>query len=575
MPLALALLALGTAASAAAAPGTVSFKFASQTLTVPEGFTVELVAAPPMVNRPISVAFDEEGRLYATDSSGLSERADIQFAQKPHRIVRLTDRDGAGRFDESVVFAENMMFPQGAMFHEGSLYVGAPPHIWKLTDTDGDGVSDRREVWYDGKTLTGCANDLHGPYLGPEGWFYWTKGASAEQRHTLGNGKPLVTRAAHIFRSRPDGSGLEPVLTGGMDNPVGVAFTATGERILSGTFFQIGTAGKRDGLIHSVYGGVYGKENLSTTGHPRTGDLMPIMTHMGAAAPCGSATYRSRAFGADYADNLFVCYFNLHKISRHELVPDGATFRTKDTDFVTSDSQDFHPTDVQEDADGSLLIVDTGGWYKICCPTSQLAKPDVLGGIYRIRKNGAPKIADPRGLKLPWATLPPAELAKLLADERPEVQQRAIHLLGQQGQTAVAVLSEAATKAASAEARRNAVWALARIDSGAARAAVRAALGDADASVVHVAMQAVSLWRDTGAAARLETFLAANNAALARMAAEALGRIGDARAIAPLLAAVARFGDTKSTSTGSPEGSAERGVGIGEKEIALGTKGDA
>ena len=207
MPLALALLALGTAASAAAAPGTVSFKFASQTLTVPEGFTVELVAAPPMVNRPISVAFDEEGRLYATDSSGLSERADIQFAQKPHRIVRLTDRDGAGRFDESVVFAENMMFPQGAMFHEGSLYVGAPPHIWKLTDTDGDGVSDRREVWYDGKTLTGCANDLHGPYLGPEGWFYWTKGASAEQRHTLGNGKPLVTRAAHIFARGPMAAG--------------------------------------------------------------------------------------------------------------------------------------------------------------------------------------------------------------------------------------------------------------------------------------------------------------------------------------------------------------------------------
>ena len=35
-----------------------------------------------------------------------------------------------------------------------------------------------------------------------------------------------------------------------------------------------------------------------------------------------------------------------------------------------------------EDADGSLLVVDTGGWYKICCPTSQLPKPDVLGGIY-------------------------------------------------------------------------------------------------------------------------------------------------------------------------------------------------
>ena len=49
--------------------------------------------------------------------------------------------------------------------------------IWKLTDTDDDGVADRREEWFQGKTLTGCANDLHGPYAGPDGYIYWCKGA--------------------------------------------------------------------------------------------------------------------------------------------------------------------------------------------------------------------------------------------------------------------------------------------------------------------------------------------------------------------------------------------------------------
>jgi hypothetical protein len=34
---------------------------------------------------------------------------------------------------------------------------------------------------------------------------------------------------------------------------------------------------------------------------------------------------------------------------------------------------------VIEDADGSLLVVDTGGWYKLCCPTSQLVKPTCWG----------------------------------------------------------------------------------------------------------------------------------------------------------------------------------------------------
>jgi putative membrane-bound dehydrogenase-like protein len=535
-----------------------SFKFPTQTLTVPDGFTVELVASPPMVNRPISIAYDPQGRLYATDSSGLSERSDKQFEQKPHRIVRLEDTDGDGRFDKSVVFAENMMFPQGALFYEGSLYVAAPPHVWKLTDTNGDGVSDERVPWYDGKTLTGCANDLHGPYLGPDGWIYWTKGAFAEQRHTLGNGKPFVTRAAHIFRSKPDGSGLEPVLTGGMDNPVGVAFTATGERVLSGTFFQIGVAGKRDGLIHAIYGGVYGKENAASTGHPRTGDLMPIMTHMGAAAPCGSTSYRSNSFGANFTDNLFVCYFNLRKVSRHQLAPDGATFKTTDTDFVTSDSQDFRPTDVLEDADGSLLVVDTGGWYKICCPTSQLAKPDILGGIYRIRKTGAPKVNDPRGLNVPWTSAGSADLARLLADSRPYVQERAMHDLGKKGPAALPALGDILSQSTSALARRNAVWTLARIEGAAARTLVRTALRDGDSSVVHTALQGVSLHRDADAFDRLVTIVSGSDRMLARLAAETLGRLGDPRAVEPLLTTISRLGESKFTLAGALENAADR-----------------
>ena len=552
--------------------GTWNFTHAAQTnlngrtFTLPDGYTVELVASAPLVNRPISISFDERGRLHATDSAGMSDKAEKQIESKPHRIVRLEDTDGDGRFDKSVEFAGKMMFPEGAMFYEGSLYVAAPPQIWKLTDTNGDGVADKREVWHDGKTLTGCANDLHGPYLGPDGWFYWTKGAFAEQHYTLPNGKPFDTRASHIFRARPDHASLEPVLTGGMDNPVGVAFHSTGERFLSCTFVQP-VSGKRDGLLHAIYGGVYGKDKDSIYEHKMTGGLMPVMTHMGAAAPCGLTTYRSQVFGSDWTDNLLACYFNLRKVVRHQLIPDGATFKTRDTDLLASDHADFHPTDVLEDADGSVLIVDTGGWYKICCPTSQLAKPDVLGGIYRLRKAGMPRREDPRGLKLGWPTLKPAELAKLLGDERLYVRQRAIYELGKRGETGASALrqllvgddvrslkskSERGTQNAErksetphvvsygADARRDAVWALARIAGAPAREAVRTALNDTDDSVRHAAIHVVSLWRDGAAAGRLQSLVESGNAALARVAAEALGRIHAAPSVATLLTAADR-----------------------------------
>src|SRR5881392_1553077 len=234
---------------------------ADPVLTVPAGFAVERVAGPPLINRPIVADFDDQGRLYVADSSGTNDKSDKQLAEKPHRIVRLEDTDGDGRFDKSAVFADKMMFPEGAMWFDGSLYVAAPPSIWKLTDTDGDGVADKREEWFQGKTLTGCANDLHGPYLGPDGWIYWCKGAFAEQTYERPGRKPLVTKAAHIFRCRPDGTGIEPVMTGGMDNPVKVVFTPGGERIFTTTFFQHPGGGRRDGLIHAVYGGIYGKDH--------------------------------------------------------------------------------------------------------------------------------------------------------------------------------------------------------------------------------------------------------------------------------------------------------------------------
>src|SRR5438093_4501800 len=159
----LRLLSLLAARGSPLASPAAQFKFPHHTFTVPDGFEVELVAGPPLVNRPISADFDEQGRLYVTDSSGSNDKVQKQLEDKAHRLVRLEDSNGDGGFDKSTVFAEKLMFPEGAMWFDGSCYVSAPPSIWKFTDTDGDGVADKREEWFQGKTLTGCANDLHGP----------------------------------------------------------------------------------------------------------------------------------------------------------------------------------------------------------------------------------------------------------------------------------------------------------------------------------------------------------------------------------------------------------------------------
>jgi putative membrane-bound dehydrogenase-like protein len=511
--------------------------------TIPDGFALELAAGPPLTSRPITADFDELGRLYVAESSGSNENVRVQLEKKPHSILRLVDVDGDGTFDKRTVFADRMMFPEGTLWFDGSLYVTAPPQIWKLTDTDDDGVADKREVWFDGKTLNGCANDLHGPYLGPDGWIYWCKGAFEEQTYERPGRKPLVTRAAHIFRRRPEGGPIEAVMTGGMDNPVDVAFSRGGERFFTTTFLQHPRDGLRDGIIHAVYGGVYGKDHGVLAGHPRTGELMPPLVHLGAAAPCGLTHLQSRQLGDDnFDDSLLACQFNKHKVSRHVLTRQGGTFTTRDEEFLSSPDLDFHPTDVIEDADGSVLVVDTGGWYKLCCPTSQLYKPDIPGAIYRLRRKEASPVADPRGNNLDWSKLSPTGIAKLVSDRRHAVRERAKQALARLDNPPFDFLAERLEDGTESDRLHNA-WAIVRIDHPRARALTRAALNDTNQEIRSAAIHGTAIWKDAAAQPRLHELLAEGTAADVRVAAEAIGRIGSRESVRPLLHAARRAAD--------------------------------
>lgn len=507
-----------------------------KTFKLPDGYSLELVAGPPLVDRPIVADFDEQGRLYVADSSGSNDKVQTQLANPTHRIVRLEDVDGDGKFDKSVVYADKMMFPEGAMWLDGSLYVAAPPSIWKLTDTDDDGVADTREEWFKGKTLTGCANDLHGPYLGPDGWIYWAKGAFAEQTYARPGKKPLVTKAAHIFRCRPDGTGLEPVMTGGMDNPVEVAFSTTGDRFFTTTFLQNPGDGKRDGVIHAIYGGVWGKIHGVIENHPRTTpEMMPVLSQLGAAAPSGLMRLKTSSWNETSQETLFATCFNMRKVTRHRLHRQGAGYTSDDTDFLVGTDQDFHPTDVLEDADGSLLVVDTGGWYKLCCPTSQIEKPDVFGAIYRVRKDRVPNVADPRGLKLGWKDVDRSELeTRTRMLNRPAVRQRALAELARRGDQGLLPMPTGRPSYHAGEV----AWLAVRVGTKEARQRLQQIVTDPEAEthVKLIALEGLSLLRADECRPAIEAAVLSEDSQIARRAAEALGRIGDSRSIAPILA---------------------------------------
>lgn len=511
---------------------------------VPQGYTVEIAAGPDLVDYPMFSTLDETGRLFVFESTGnVYKKTEDAIRDPKFRIKLLEDLDGDGVYDKSTVFADKIGFPQGGVFYRGSLYASSAPDLLKLTDTDGDGVADQRQVLLSGWTLNVNANSLVGPFMAPDGWLYMTSAIMGFDVRTQ-EGVQLKGETSRIWRLRPDGSGLEWIAAGGMNNPVELTFTRAGEPIGTETYFTDPKAGERDALVYWTEGGVYPKpnSNIDRDSLVRTGDLMPVVSKYSRVAPSGIASYRSTALGEDFRNNLFSAQFNTHRVIRHKLLREGASFRTEDEVFFSFDgNEDFHPTDVLEDADGSLLVVETGGWFIKGCPLSQVSKPELKGSIYRVRKKQVPRPDDPYGNKIGWDTLSVVQAGEYLKDEgRPFVSDRAQEWLISRGAEAVPVLKELLQNEASAAARARIVFALYRIGTAESIAVIHTrALDDPDIDVRVAAARSLGMARSEEARTRLKQLLLTDAPAVKRQAATALGQIGGRDDVKQLLLAAA------------------------------------
>ena len=514
-------------------------------LQVPDGFTIERVAGPDLLSYPMFAIPDPDGRLFVFESTEPNTMTtEAMLAAPTYHIRVLQDTTGDGVYDTSTIYADKLPFPKGGAFHQGRLYVSAAPDLLAFTDTDGDLVADRRERVLSGWTLNVNGAALGGPFLGPDGWLYLTD-ARRGFRIVRKEGDVLEGQGARIWRLRPDGSGLEWLAGGGFDNAIELAFMPSGDTVGTMTYIVDPQDGVRDALMHWVEGGVYPKPHavIAADRLPLTGDLLPAMTMLARVSPSGLLRYRGAALGPDVHGNLFSAQFNTGRVMRHIVTAVGSTYRTEDLPFMTSTSGDTHPTDVLQDADGSLLVLDTGGWFIKGCPLSRVEKPQVSGGIFRIRRRGAPVLDDPRGRALAIETMTADQLATHLDDARPVVRDRVLERLVALGEPAVEVLDARRTSSNDEELRADLVFALHRTGTPSARQAVRRALTDGSAVVQTAAARAVGLSHDAAAVEALSALVTSDQLAARRQAATALGQIADVRAVPSLLAAAALPGD--------------------------------
>ena len=530
-----------------------------QDVVVDEGLVASSALLPGLVKHPVMAALDDRGRLFISENAGVNLNKEELLAQKPSsiRLVEDTDRDGV--FDKATLFADGLTFPQGALWVYDSLYVMSPPSLWRFADEDGDGRAEVREELATGFDFTGNAADVHGPFLHPNGRLYWCHGRKGFAIPDSDTGQIMEQgKSARIWSSQLGGGEVESFAGGGMDNPVEIDFTDEGEVVGTVNLFYGRPRG--DVLVHWIHGGVYPRydQGQVIAEFRRTGELLGHAHHFGHVAVSGMCRYRSGSLDPSWADGWVVTHFNTGELTLTNLQSKGSTLVEKETRTIfRALKPDTHLTDVLEDRNGDLLVIDTGGWFRNGCPTSQIAKPGIAGTIYRIAKKDAP-------YKAPtypdWEKLTAEQVSHFLSAPEDWLRERAITELAVRGAPAIPELERILTAGeADTTARVNAVWTLARMKFSESTDLIYGALTDPEVGVRQTACnalavtrtwqivaanqpaeRAIELERNATISGALASIVRGDDPTVARAAAAALGRMGEFRAIGALTGRLGR-----------------------------------
>ncbi|MGH9308231.1 MAG: DUF7133 domain-containing protein, partial [Vicinamibacterales bacterium] len=159
--------------------------------TLPEDYRLELVLADPDIDEPTAIAFDGNGRMFVLEDRGYMQDADATGELDPvGRISMHEDRDNDGVYERHSVFVDKLVFPRFVMpFGANSVLTmeSNADEVWKFTDTNKDGVADKKELFTSGFGRSGNVEHQQAFLMwGMDNWLYSTVNAFRVRRTPKG-----------------------------------------------------------------------------------------------------------------------------------------------------------------------------------------------------------------------------------------------------------------------------------------------------------------------------------------------------------------------------------------------------
>lgn len=458
----------------------LSPKDALARMEVPEGFSVDLLAAEPQVTQPIAMNFDSRGRLWVIEGHTYPVREPGNYNEGKDRILIFEDGDGDGTFETRKVFAEKINLASGIAIGFGGVYVGAAPYFLFYPDKDQNDLPDGEpEILLDGWGYQDTHETLNAFTWGPDGWLYGCHGVFTHSK--VGKpGTPEEQREkinAGVWRFHPVTKEFE-VYAHGSSNPWGVDYDGRGD------FFI--TACVIPHFYHLSQGGRYQRQagqhfNVNTFDDIKTiadhshysGDIRshafwgankenrpPVQNDTsalgGGHAHCGLVLYQADVFPPKYRGDAFFHNLHGHRIVRESIERDGSGNVVRHRpDFLLSNHHDHIGVGILLGPDGAIYFSD---WTdpQTCHHRDVEIWDRSNGRLYRVRYGDVKSTVT----KLP--ELSDAELVATLAHANVFHSRHARVTL--QERAAAGTLDRAATEAALAKVeadkslRLNALW---------------------------------------------------------------------------------------------------------------------
>ncbi len=438
-----------------------------KTFQIEKGFEVQLVAAEPLVEAPVHIQFDADGRLWVLEMRGYMNDINGSEEKLPvGSIAILEDTDADGQLDKRTVYLDSLIMPRSLGFYKNGALVAEDNALWWTEDTNGDWKADVKTLVDSTYSANGLPEHTDNGFVrNADNWYY-----SAKSRLRYRNVDGQWLRDSTEFRGQ-----------------WGITQDDKGRLVYNYNWSQL-----HGDLVPANYLS-RNKNHKPSTGidHGFTIDrkVFPIRSNLAVnrgyvpgtldsanrlqefTSACSPTIYRSRLFPEEYYGNVFVMENAGNLVKRNVVKENGLQLEAFDPnpgkEFFASTDERFRPVHGAVGPDGGLYIVDMyqgivqhkaymTDYLKEKTQERKLDSPGHMGRIWRIVPKGFDSVASP---KLSKAST--EELVAYLAHSDGWYRDHAQRLLVEKSDPNSIALLEELVKSESGElAKFHALWAL-------------------------------------------------------------------------------------------------------------------